>query len=107
MKMGDKRGPEGYYNHVIYSCMYGYKWQAKIWIPISWNDILDTSSVWTDCPKQVFLMKHIKMNEIIGIFTKFFHSFRRNEFDTAGAVEKSGGRRKVKFLPSLCFQLQI
>ena len=52
-------------------------------------------------------MKHIKMNEIIGIFTKFFHSFRRNEFDTAGAVEKSGGRRKVKFLPSLCFQLQI
>ena len=31
MKMGDKRGPEGYYNHVIYSCMYGYKWQAKIW----------------------------------------------------------------------------
>ena len=55
----------------------------------------------------VFLMKHIKMKEIIGIFTNFFHSFRRNEFDTAGAVEKSGGRRKVKFLPSLCFQLQI
>ena len=54
-----------------------------------------------------FFMKHIEMNEIIGIFTKFFHSFRRNEFDTAGAVEKSGGRRKVKFLPSLCFQLQI
>ena len=29
MKMGDKRGPEGYYNHVIYSCMYRYKWHAK------------------------------------------------------------------------------